>query len=175
MPGIMNVTRGMSDGPFELPTGAVEAVGEAVEVEDWVDGGAMPEGYEDWKIFPCRAKTTRSMDSNSLTEAAEKAGIPGRAMYEYLHSDGDFARTYQKTRTGQTIAFADSLTARREHALDVIMALMDDADLPGGVRLKAAQAILAVTAEQVPVGDTIVTREVSRARERERGFLDWDD
>ncbi len=114
-------------------------------------------------------------DSNSLTEAAEKAGIPGRTMYEYLHSDGTFARTYQKTRTRQMIAFVDSLTARREHALDVITALMDDADQPGGIRLKAAQAILAATAEQGPVVDTIVTREVSRAKSRERGFLDWDD
>ncbi|MBR5346445.1 MAG: hypothetical protein IK129_02255 [Deltaproteobacteria bacterium] len=115
-------------------------------------------------------------DSNSLTEAAEKAGISGRTMYDYLHNDSDFASTYKATRTRQTIAFLDSLTARREHALDVITSLLDDTEQPGAVRLKAAQTILAATEKQMPVVETIVDREVSRARDRRRGFLNgWDD
>ncbi len=113
------------------------------------------------------------LDSNSLTEAAEKAGISRRTMYEYLHNDGDFARTYQETRTRQTIAFMDSLTERRDHALEVIANMMDDEEQPPAIRLKAAQAILTATAEQVPVIDTIVRTEVFRAKDRERGLLDW--
>ena len=114
-------------------------------------------------------------DSNSLTEAADRAGISGQTMYGFLHNDSDLAMAYQTTRTRQTIAFLDSLTARREHALDVITALLDDAEQPGAVRLKAAQTILAATEKQMPVVEKIVDREVFRAKERRRNRLDWWD
>jgi len=114
-------------------------------------------------------------DSNSLAEAAEKAGMTDRVMYGYLHNDSDFAMTYKATRTRQAIAYMESLQARREHALDVITSLLDDAAQPGAVRLKAAQTILAATAEQVPAMDKIVNCEVSRARDRKRGTLGWLD
>ncbi len=114
-------------------------------------------------------------DSNSLTEAAERAGISGREMFAHVHNDSDFAMTYKENRARQMITYADSLAARRDHALEVVTAILDDAEQPGAVRLKAAQTILAATAEQVQVVDTIVSHEVSRARERRQGFLKWWD
>ena len=130
-----------------------------------------------------KSKTARLKDtalvaiqnSDSLTEAADRAGLSGQALYQILHNDSDLAMAYKETRARQTIAFLESLTARREHALDVITSLLDDTEQPGSVRLKAAQTILAATEKQMPVVDTIVNAEVSRARERRRGTLDWWD
>ena len=68
--GFMDVTRRMDEGPFEQPTGPVEPV------EDPVDGGAMPVGYEDWKRFPCRGKTDTWTDSKTGEEREAKAKTP---------------------------------------------------------------------------------------------------
>lgn len=88
------------------------------------------------------------MDSSTLTEAAEKAGISRRTMYGYLHNDIDFARAYDEARNRQAIAYMDALTARRERAQAVIMDLLEDTEQPAAIRLKAAQAILSAAADQ---------------------------
>ena len=88
------------------------------------------------------------MDSNSLTEAAEKAGIARRTLYNYLRNDIDFARAYDEIRDRQAVAFMDDLTDRRQRAHAVIMEIMEDAEQSAIVRLKAAQAILTAAAEQ---------------------------
>lgn len=88
------------------------------------------------------------MDSNSMTEAAEKAGIDRRTLYNYLHNDVDFARAYDEIRDRQAIAFMDDLTNRRQRAHAVIMELLEDKEQPAAIRLKAAQTILTAAAEQ---------------------------
>lgn len=88
------------------------------------------------------------LDSGSMTEAAEKAGISRRTMYSYLHHDVDFARAYDEARNRQAIAYMDALTARRERAQAVIMDLLEDAKQPAAIRLKAAQMILSAAADQ---------------------------
>ena len=88
------------------------------------------------------------LESNSLTEAAEKAGIDRRTLYNYLHTDVDFARAYDEIRNRQAIAFMDDLTDRRQRAHAVIMEMMENAEQPAAIRLKAAQMILAAAADQ---------------------------
>ena len=88
------------------------------------------------------------MDSNSLTEAAEKAGIARRTLYNYLRNDIDFARAYDEIRDRQAVAFMDDLTDRRQRAHAVILEIMEDTEQSAIVRLKAAQAILTAAAEQ---------------------------
>ena len=88
------------------------------------------------------------LDSSTLTEAADKAGISRRTLYGYLHHDIDFARAYDEARNRQAIAYMDELTARRERAQGVIMGLMEDEKQPASIRLKAAQTILTAAAAQ---------------------------
>jgi myo-inositol-1-phosphate synthase len=88
------------------------------------------------------------LDSSSLTEAAEKAGVSRRTMYSYLHNDIDFARAYDEARNRQEVAYMDALTARRERAQGVVMEVLEDDDQPAAIRLKAAQIIIAAAAEQ---------------------------
>ena len=94
------------------------------------------------------------LDSSSMTEAANKAGISRRTMYNYLHNDLDFARAYAEARNRQAVAYMDELTARRDRAQDFIMGLLDDEKQPASIRLKAAQSILtAAAAQEKIIGD----------------------
>ena len=82
------------------------------------------------------------MNSNTLTEAAEKAGISRRTLYGYIREDIDFAVTYKKIQEQARIAAAEAATARRAHATEVVEAIMDDETQNSAVRLKAALALL---------------------------------
>lgn len=88
------------------------------------------------------------LESNSLTEAADKAAIYRRTLYNYLHNDIDFARAYDEIRNRQAIAFMDDLAEHKQKAHAVIMELLEDKGQPATIRLKAAQAILSAAAEQ---------------------------
>jgi len=101
------------------------------------------------------------MSSNTLTEAAEKAGIDRRTLYNYLHHDIDFARAYDEMRSMQAINLLDEMTERRQQASAVIMDLMNDAEQPGIIRLKAAQAILDAAAQQNRIVGSIASNNIA--------------
>lgn len=101
------------------------------------------------------------LDSSTLTEAAEKAGIDRRTLYNYLHNDIDFARAYDEIRNRQAVAFMDDLTDRRQRAHAVIMELLEDVEQPAAIRLKAAQAILTAAAEQEKTVAGIAAQNIS--------------
>ena len=101
------------------------------------------------------------LDSSTLTEAAEKAGIDRRTLYNYLHNDLEFARAYDEIRCRQAVAFMDDLTDRRRRAHAVIMELLDDAEQPAAIRLKAAQTILTAAAEQEKTVASITETNIS--------------
>lgn len=101
------------------------------------------------------------MESSTLTEAAEKAGIDRRTLYNYLHNDLEFARAYDEIRDRQAVAFMDDLTERRQRAHAVIMELLEDAEQPAAIRLKAAQTILTAAAEQDKTVAGITAQNIS--------------
>lgn len=100
------------------------------------------------------------MDSSTLTEAAEKAGISRRTLYNYLHNDIEFARAYDEIRDRQAVDFMDDLNDRRRRAHAVIMELLEDAEQPAAIRLKAAQAILEAAAEQNRIVGSIASENI---------------
>lgn len=100
------------------------------------------------------------MGSSTLSEAAEKAGIDRRTLYNYLHNDIDFARAYDEMRDMQAVSLLDEMTERRRQASAVIMDLMNDTEQPGVVRLKAAQAILEAAAEQNRIVGSIASENI---------------
>lgn len=102
------------------------------------------------------------LESNSFTEAAERARISRRTLYEYLHNDLEFAREYFQMRNQQKIAFGDALTAHREHALETIAHLMDDQETPPAIRLKAAQVVLEAGTGQDEIISAIEKANINR-------------
>lgn len=101
------------------------------------------------------------MDSSTLTEAAEKAGISRRTLYNYLRNDIEFARAYDEIRDRQAVDFMDDLNDRRRRAHAVIMELLEDAEQPAAIRLKAAQTILTAAAEQDKTVAGIVSANIN--------------
>lgn len=81
-------------------------------------------------------------ESSTLSEAAEKAGISRRTLYGYIREDIDFYVAYKSMQEQATLRAYDAAAARRAHALEVVEAVMDDAEQPGAVRLKAALSII---------------------------------
>lgn len=105
------------------------------------------------------------MESNSLSEAAEKAGIDRRTLYNYLHTDLEFARAYDEIRNRQAIAFMDELTERRQRAHAFIMEMLENAEQPAAIRLKAAQMILTAAADQEKAIAEITRKNISANKE----------
>lgn len=82
------------------------------------------------------------VDSKTITEAASKAGISRRALYDYLENDAGFARSFQAMQEQRVLDRLDGVEADRQKALKTVFALMNDSSQPGAVRLRAAQMIL---------------------------------
>ncbi len=82
------------------------------------------------------------LDSNTFTEAAEKAGISRKTLYSYMRDDLEFAEAYKAAQERLTIERLETVEADRQRAKAAIFAIMDDKTQPGAVRLKAAQSIL---------------------------------
>ena len=101
------------------------------------------------------------MDSNSMTEAAEKAGIDRRTLYNYLHNDLAFARAYDEMRNRQAVTCMDDLTDRKQRAHAVVMSLLEDEAQPAAIRLKAAQTVLTAAAEQEKTVADITRKNIS--------------
>lgn len=97
------------------------------------------------------------MDSRTLTEAAEKAGISRKTLYTYIRSDSDFAIAYQEAIEESITAAAESIESRAARATEVVESIMNDQEQPGALRLKAAQMIL---------------EDCDRKRERARSIVD---
>lgn len=82
------------------------------------------------------------LDSSTLSEAADKAGISRKTLYSYIRNDADFARAFQTAQERLTFECIDRIEADRQRATEAVFAIMDDVKQPGAVRLKAAQTIL---------------------------------
>lgn len=82
------------------------------------------------------------LDCATFTEAAEKAGITRKTLYSYMRDDVEFARAYKEAQERLTLETLDSIADERRRAKGVILAIMDDEEQPGAVRLRAAQSIL---------------------------------
>lgn len=101
------------------------------------------------------------MESSTLTEAAEKAGISRRSLYSYIREDNDFARAYRSLQEVTATAAAETAEARAAEASSVVKSIMDDEAQPAAIRLKAAQIILETSAKRREKLEAITQKAVS--------------
>lgn len=96
----------------------------------------------------------------TFTAAAAKAGISRRTLYGYIYDDSDFALEWRRQLRLKALARAELAARERDTAVDVIREIMQDAEQPAAVRLKAASQMLEYSAsgfagEMQFVGDAI--------------------
>lgn len=112
------------------------------------------------------------IDSNSLTEAAEKAGISRKTLYTYLHTDKDFARAYEAMREQQILESIDAVSVDREKAHSVIREILGDKEQPAAVRLKAAEMVLKSAEKSEESVEAIAHKNVDRTSATWGSFFD---
>lgn len=95
------------------------------------------------------------LDSSTLTEAAEKAGISRKTLYNYIRNDPAFGLAYRTARDQMTLEQMEVLNGGTAKATRLLMDLMDDAEQPASIRMKAAQTILATAAKQQEVSQGV--------------------
>lgn len=85
---------------------------------------------------------TALVETGSLSEASERAGISRRTLYNYLSKDHDFAVAYQETQEQIILSLVDDVTGRMTKAMDVIMDIMQDENVKPETRLRASESLL---------------------------------
>lgn len=88
------------------------------------------------------------LESNTLTEAADKAGISRKTLYNYIRNDPAFGLAYRTARDQIAIEQMEALNNGTDRATRLLLDLMDDAEQPAGIRMKAAQTIIAAANKQ---------------------------
>jgi hypothetical protein len=82
------------------------------------------------------------IQSDSVTAAAETAGISRKTLYNYLNNDKDFILAYRNMKREQLRETAGKVKAAADKATDFITGLLDDKEAPYPVRLNAALKVL---------------------------------
>jgi predicted transcriptional regulator len=101
-------------------------------------------------------------ECNTMTEAAEKAGVTRRTIYNYLHHDTNFARAYRMARWAAATQFCEDMARRREKACQIIESLMDDTKQSPSVRLRCAVELMNQAAKQEEIVTQIVDTDCFR-------------
>ena len=102
------------------------------------------------------------LDSNTLTEAAKKAGINRKTLYNYIHTDIDFARAYEEAQAQIVIAQLEDMSEARNQAREVITGIMRDEQQPAAIRLKAAQSVFNIAEAQQKRAEAITADSLQR-------------
>lgn len=88
------------------------------------------------------------LESTTLTEAAEKAGISRKTLYNYIRNNPDFGAAYRSARDQIVLEKMEALNSGADRATRLLLELMDDAEQPASIRMKAAQTLLTTAAKQ---------------------------
>ncbi len=107
------------------------------------------------------------MNSGTLAQAAQAAGISSRALYDRM-GDAEFRAEYRTAKAAILRQAAQTLNGRIAGAVDTIAEIMQDADANPAIRLQAAQTILSQAAKFSERLDAVD----AKAEETRRGMFD---
>lgn len=81
------------------------------------------------------------INSNSLSEASEKAGISRKTLYTYIEHDAAFSDAYLSMINRMYAAMLDDIWSKRDKALEIASRILEDETEKSADRLRAAQII----------------------------------
>ena len=82
------------------------------------------------------------LTSRTLTEAAKKAGLSRKTLYDYINTDSEFSAAYQEMINSELSKLLDDIQEKREKAINITMAILENEESKPIDRLRAAQIIL---------------------------------
>lgn len=101
------------------------------------------------------------MECNTLSAAAERAGISRKTLYNYIREDYDFARAYKALQEEAATSALERLEDQEAGALEVVRSILQDEKQAAAVRLKAAHELLSAAARQRETVAAITAANVS--------------
>ena len=102
------------------------------------------------------------LETDTLTDAAQRAGISRTTLWEYLQ-DHEFARILRSIREQRAIdAEADAMAAKRA-ALAELTKIMTDDKAPHAARIGAARTILADATDTIRGVDATISGIITRS------------
>jgi AcrR family transcriptional regulator len=107
------------------------------------------------------------MESETLTEAAQKAGISRTTLWEYLR-DKDFKTALQRMKESRALAMETEAVEAKAEALAMLKEIMTDTGVAHVARISAAKLILA------EANETIQHVESAKSDIINRGIFDFD-
>ena len=82
------------------------------------------------------------MQADSLTHAAEIAGISRKTLYTHLNTDGEILLEYRNLRRAQLRETSDKLTDAAVRAVDAMISILDDENAAARDKIQSAGKIL---------------------------------
>jgi hypothetical protein len=82
------------------------------------------------------------LQSDTITAAAEAAGMSRKTLYNYLNNDEEFVVAYRDIKRAQLRETAGKVQAAAEKATEFMIGLLEDKEAPYPVRLNAASKLL---------------------------------
>ena len=101
------------------------------------------------------------VSSRTLTEAAQKAGVSRKSIYNYVREDFDFAKAYRDLQEELVTSAAEEAQSMTERATDVVKEIMENDELPAALRLKAASILLEISEKRAAKLESITNKCVS--------------
>lgn len=102
------------------------------------------------------------MECGTLTEAAEKAGISRKTLYNYMTEDKAFIKAYRSAKEQVILETMEETAKIRADAQRVIVDLMRDTAQPAAIRLKAATAALGLADSARAAGKDVIQTNINR-------------
>jgi AcrR family transcriptional regulator len=99
---------------------------------------------------------TALMRGATVTDATKQANVERTTFYLWLRSDANFQAELNRARQEHMDAMRAQLRGLADTAVSTVREMLSGADVPAGVRLKAALAVLQSvgTLEPEPIGKT---------------------
>ena len=119
------------------------------------------------------------IEAETLTAAAEAAGISRKTLYNYIHNDREFYDAYKKIKQAQLRESIEKAQAAENMAMDYIIGLVKDTETPVQQRLSAACKILDL-AKNYRTAEAQLDKDVKPGNQRSNVCeslydLDWSE
>ena len=102
------------------------------------------------------------LECDTLSAAAERAGISRKTLYNYIREDYDFSRAYRGMMEEAAAGALERLEAQEARAAEVVSSILQDENQAAGTRLKAAHEIMSAAARQRETVAAMAAENVKR-------------
>lgn len=102
------------------------------------------------------------LECDTLSAAAERAGVSRKSLYTWIREDHEFSKAYRGMTEQAAIMALERLEDQEARAAEVVASILQDEGQAAAVRLKAAHEIMSAAARQRETVAAISAANVSK-------------